>query len=141
MSDKIPFIECINSSAFNFGIAASIFYPPSFECVQCSLPMRKSSKSQFAVLYFSVHSSSLIAYASSLLCDCKYAPCIFHWITQNIHCAADCQICHYHDYYVVNDQQIYYNGISIRETLQYEHHKFIDAELCELFTSLMVFTW
>lgn len=54
---------------------------------------------------------------------------------------ADCRIRHYHNYYVANEQRVYYTNTPVPEAIQFEQHRFIDAELCELFANLMVFAW
>ncbi|EIN04542.1 hypothetical protein PUNSTDRAFT_76162 [Punctularia strigosozonata HHB-11173 SS5] len=73
-----------------------------------------------AAVYFSCSSGAYAAYSSSLACT----------------------VCHsryYHNYYVKDGCRIYYGGNV--DVVHFEEHFFMDHNLCELFISLMLFSW
>jgi len=47
---------------------------------------------------------------------------------------------YYHNFYTLNGARHFYNS-NIPRFIQIEDHAFIEAELCELFTSYMVLAW
>jgi hypothetical protein len=120
--------------------AAKTFYPPSFDCVQCGARLKKHSR--YPVIFHSLRNGASLAYASSLYCDRASHPSLA-WCLLLTRGVADCKIRHYHNYYTTNDRRFYYSrdvcGLAVPDVIQFEEHKFIEAELCELFTNLMVF--
>ncbi len=57
-----------------------------------------------------------------------------------VHLHADCKIRYYHNYYVHDDFRHFYSS-DIPAVVQIENHAFVESELCELYTSFMLFAW
>lgn len=51
-----------------------------------------------------------------------------------------CKIRYYHNYYTQDSTRHYYSS-EVPVSIQIKDHAFIEAELCELFTSFMLFAW
>ncbi|KAF8158822.1 hypothetical protein BJ912DRAFT_866425 [Pholiota molesta] len=59
--------------------------------------------------------------------------------SSSLRCEA-CKIRYYHNYYTQDGTRHYYSS-EVPASIQIEDHAFIESELCELFTSFMLFAW
>ncbi|KAF8196056.1 hypothetical protein BJ912DRAFT_125465 [Pholiota molesta] len=106
----------------NEHLASAMFYPPVDRCRECDGDLK--SLSRIPIRYYTATGSGLNAregYSSSFKCQ-------------------DCKIRYYHNYYSQNGIRHFYDSYLPR-AIQIEDHAYIETELCELFTSLMLFGW
>ena len=57
-----------------------------------------------------------------------------------IHYNLDCKIRYYHNYYSLEGYRYFYSP-TIPSAIQIEDHMYIEPEICEIFTSLMLYAW
>ncbi|KAF9538564.1 hypothetical protein CPC08DRAFT_824622 [Agrocybe pediades] len=108
-------------------LAECMFYPPIEACLVCDskLSSKSYSKSRVCVRFYSTTGrgglNAVKGYSTSFKCR-------------------DCKIRYYHNYYTDDNIRIFYSP-EIPRVVQIEDHAFVETELCELFTSLMLFAW
>ncbi|KAL0566230.1 hypothetical protein V5O48_015786 [Marasmius crinis-equi] len=104
----------------NKHLGSTMYYPPSFSCVQCGRNLQKMSRIE--VVLFSLH-GACTTYSMSLRCPC-------------------CPIRYYPQYYVDKEtSRRHYYSTDIPDIIQFEQHAYIEAHLCELMTMWMLFAW
>lgn len=118
-----------------------MFYPPVSVCLKCSQALKGISR--IPITLFTTNGiggfNARKGFSTSLKCNGEFLipknP--FHNFTFfNL----ACKVRFYHNYYVADTNRYFYNS-DVPSYIQLEDHTYIQSELCELFTSLMLFAW
>ncbi|KAF8186277.1 hypothetical protein BJ912DRAFT_972144 [Pholiota molesta] len=118
-------IDCIGAKASRKEeyLASVMFYPPVDKCRQCKKALKSPSRIPIRYYMSTGHGFSVKrGYSSSLKCQ------------------GQCKIRYYPNYYSHNGLRHFYDS-SIPSAIQIEDHAYVESELCEIFTSLMLFAW